>query len=371
MLLVTNTTRFPTSWTSGSGLRGDTRIVRTVDEFLQYRSHPECVILVHCDSSLTMKLAWRLWLNRTSPYFASVDLVLRRPKSPSSHVAVAVKRVLLKRVNHHVHFFRDVSGLREVYGIGAEKSSFVPFKSNLAVAADVDVARDGEYVLCFGRSMRDFDTFFSAMEQVPYPGAIVAPDFDSLRTHGSRFTRKLSDIPKNVRVLDEENVGPSPMPTNAQLRVLGGAKLVVLPILKSSIVASGISVCLSAMRLGRCVIGSEGPGMLDIFSDEVLTVPPEDPIALAKMIRRAWNDDELRRRTAAAGLEYAVQAGSEQDFYQRLVDRISDWYELQLGTSRTEERARCSDSELDDRSLLSRRGGRPQDCNLRTKPAVE
>jgi len=303
-----------------------------------------------------MKLACRLWLNSTPPYFVSVDLVLRRPKSPFSRVAVAVKRLLLRRVDHHVHLFRDLSGLRAVYGIGAEKSSFVTFKSNLAVAADVDVARDGEYVLCFGRSMRDFDTFFSAMERLPYPGAIVAPDFDSLRAHGSRFTRKLSDIPNNVRVLDDENVGSGSK--NAQLRVLGGARLVVLPILKSSIVASGISVCLSAMRLGRCVIGSEGPGMLDIFSDEVLTVPPEDPIALANMIQRAWNDDELRRRTAAAGLEYAVQAGSEQDFYQRLVDRISDWYEMQRGKLQTNECTVCSDSVLEDRSLLSSEEGR-------------
>lgn len=113
----------------------------------------------------------------------------------------------------------------------------------------------------------------------------------------------------------------------------------VLPILKSSIVASGISVFLSAMRFGRWVIGSEGPGMLDIFSDEVLAVPPEDPIALADMIQRAWSDDDLRRRTAAAGLEYAVQAGPEQDFYQRLVDRISDWNELQRKTSRMDERS--------------------------------
>lgn len=332
MLLVTNITRFPVSWVSATGERGTTKVEKSSSHFLKYRSQPDCVFLVLCDVGLTLRLASRLWFTRGCPPLVTVDLVLRRPDSLYSRATALIKHVLLKRVDHHIHFFRDLRGMHEVYGIGVEKSSFVEFKSNLRVAADVDVMGDGEYVLCFGKSMRDFDTFFSAMERLDFPGAIAAPDFASLRGNGSRFNRRLRDLPKNVRILDEANVS-SMMAPEDQIRVLKAARLVVLPILKTSIVASGISVCMSAMRLGRCVIISEGPGTSDVFSDEILTVPPEDPSALTRAIERAWTDDELRKRTAAAGLAYALRAGDEQDFYQRLIDRVCEWYRTRQHTS--------------------------------------
>ena len=65
--------------------------------------------------------------------------------------------------------------------------------------------------------------------------------------------------------------------------------------------------------------------MSDIFSDEVLIAPPEDARGLAGVIRRAWEDDDLRRRTALAGLGYAREAGGEPELYQRIVDQIACW----------------------------------------------
>jgi glycosyltransferase involved in cell wall biosynthesis len=91
-------------------------------------------------------------------------------------------------------------------------------------------------------------------------------------------------------------------------------------------VASGISTALNVMILGKCVIGSEGPGMSDIFSDEVLMVHPEDAGALADVIRRAWEDDGLRSRTAANGFRYARQAGGEPELYQRIIDQVAAWF---------------------------------------------
>ena len=55
---------------------------------------------------------------------------------------------------------------------------------------------DGQYVLCFGQSMRDFDTFFDAVERLPYAAAITRPDLARLRLHGSRFSRSLDQLPE-------------------------------------------------------------------------------------------------------------------------------------------------------------------------------
>jgi glycosyltransferase involved in cell wall biosynthesis len=159
------------------------------------------------------------------------------------------------------------------------------------------------------------------MEQLPYPAAITRPDQALFAQHGARFTRDLARLPENVRLLDDDGTDESLM------RVVKGAKMVVLPILKTSLVASGIGTALNTMILGKCVIGSAGPGMSDVFdSGEVLVAPPEDADALARIIRRAWEDDALRMQTAAKGLQYARRSGAEPDLHQRIIDQVAVWF---------------------------------------------
>jgi glycosyltransferase involved in cell wall biosynthesis len=167
--------------------------------------------------------------------------------------------------------------------------------------------------------LRDFETFFDAIERAGCPGAIVDPQAASVWEHGSRFTRPLNALPPNVRVLDHDQTNES------QAELLEGARVVVVPILKGSLVSAGISTILNAMILGKCVVASAGPGITDLFDHELLIVPPEDTIALASTISRAWADEDLRQRTGQAGLEYARRCGSEQDFYGRVIDAVVKW----------------------------------------------
>jgi hypothetical protein len=83
--------------------------------------------------------------------------------------------------------------------------------------------REGEYVLCFGRSP-GLRHFLHGDGNAPYPGYLQAPDPQELGRHSARFTRPLEALPQNVRVLEDDGSEA------AQLRILGGAKLVVLPI---------------------------------------------------------------------------------------------------------------------------------------------
>ena len=79
-------------------------------------------------------------------------------------------------------------------------------------------------------------------------------------------------------------------------------------------------------------IGSIVPGISDAFSDELLTVPPEDPAALAAAIDRAWRDDELRERTAATGYRYARRLGGTPD---RILDEVARHFLPQVKTEDT------------------------------------
>jgi glycosyltransferase involved in cell wall biosynthesis len=75
------------------------------------------------------------------------------------------------------------------------------------------------------------------------------------------------------------------------------------------------------MLMEKCVVISEGPAASDVLKDEALMVPPEDPDALANMIRRVWEDDDLRCRTARAGRRYSESCGGEPELRQRVLDR--------------------------------------------------
>jgi glycosyltransferase involved in cell wall biosynthesis len=318
MLIVTNFARFPQSWQAANGLDGRTALAYQPLEFWRERGN-RTVWLVNCDTTLTLKLGGVKLASPRAAVLIAADLVLRTPLG-RDRLSLPLKRLLLRQVDHFIHYFRDVSGLDRTFGIGADRSSFVPFKVNLVDRFTVDPAPEGQYVLCLGRSMRDFDTFLDAIEQLPYPAAITTPDQTLFAKHGTRFTRPLDALPKNVRVLEDNGSD------EAMIGIVKGARLVVLPILATSMVASGISTALNAMILGKCVIGSEGPGMSDIFTNEVLTAPPEDAWALAQVIQRAWEDDELRSCTAAAGLRYAREAGGEPDLYQRVIDQVAVWF---------------------------------------------
>ena len=318
MLIVHNFRAFPEKWQAASGRQGTSiHAGQRAEGFLQHRRNPEAVLMVNGNVPLVMELAARMLVGARCPLIA-VDLVLREPDNLAGRLLLPMKRALLSRVDRFIHYFRDLRGLTRVYGILPERSSYVSFKVNLADRHALAPDPEGEYVLCFGRSMRDFDTFLAAMERLPdIPGAITRPDPQVFAAHQARFTRPISALPSNVRVLEDDRTEES------EIRILQNAKLVVLPILAKSLVASGISTCLNAMFLEKCVIGSEGPGLSDIFTSEVLTFPPEDSQRMAGAIRRAWQDSTLRRTTAAAGRRFALQAGAEPQLYQRIIDEIA------------------------------------------------
>ena len=331
MVIVTNIRSFPLQWTAPDGTAGRTKFAGTAGEFLKFRTDASAIFLVNCAPLLVMELALRQSLSFAArrPLIALDMVFLRAPGTIPERLSVVAKRVVLRNVDYFLHYFKDVSGFDRWYGIGPDRSGFLDFKANLW-NLQVERARpEGEYVLCFGRSLRDFDTFFDAVEGLDCPAAIVDPGAASVRQHGSRFTRPISALPVNVRVLDDDQTERS------QARELQGARIVVVPMVSGRLVAAGISTILNAMILGKCVIATAGPGVTDVFSQELLSVPPEDPATLRSMIKKAWDDEDLRRRTGEHGLQYARRCGSEQDFYRRAIDAVVKWRSGQLSESRS------------------------------------
>lgn len=316
--ILTNFERFPERWSLPTGECGTARIARRFPEFLD--SLGTCdVLLVNCDLSLTYRLCAYFsafpWKHKP---LVAVDLVLGYPGTPIARLESVIKKALLCRVDHFINYFKCSAGYASFYGVTAARSSFVHFKPNLRHRYETVPNPDGEYVLCFGRSRRDYDTFFRAVKQLPYAAAIPRPDFKQLRAHGSRFSYQLDQLPPQVMLLEDDGS------QEAMIRIIGGANIVALPMVPDNLLA-GIGVYLNAMLLGKCVIITEGAGVTDVLTDEGLFVPAGDPDVLAETIQLAWEDKELRLRTARNGYRHATSLGGEAELHQRVLTTLTLW----------------------------------------------
>jgi glycosyltransferase involved in cell wall biosynthesis len=318
MRILTNLERFPLNWQVSTGERGTACVASNFKEII--RMLPEAsLILINCDVSLIYQLCSHFLKAavRGKPIVA-VDLVLRQPEGFSSHIATAGKKFMLSRVAHFINYFKVSEGYSKYYGITPERSSFVHFKPNIRYRYDPETHRDGDYILCFGKSRRDYDTFFRASAKIPYPCAILQPNLAELRRHGSRFTFPLENLPSNVKILPDDGTEQS------MIRAIDDAKVVALPIVKQNMLA-GISVYLNAMYLHKCVIITEGAGASDVLTDEALFVPPEDVDELARAMCLSWEDDLLRSATAEKAYRHAVSLGGEPELHGRILEATIRW----------------------------------------------
>lgn len=183
----------------------------------------------------------------------------------------------------------------------------MPFKAN-RTAAGVVGEGDEAYVLCAGRSRRDIATFSRAMAMTGLPAVVVQQPAQILREHGTEPWPQ-RDLPANVRLVTDGD--------NQLEHLLAKAQLVVIPRFKDDINATGISLGLSAMIYGKCVVVSRGPGADDVLlSGEAAFVEPEDPEALAATIASLHADDATRAAIASRGLADARSLGVKSGFFR-------------------------------------------------------
>jgi glycosyltransferase involved in cell wall biosynthesis len=350
MMILTDFPRFPKKWKTSGQIEGVSRtslagaspkdLFQLIPDFRQAD-----FVLVNMGG---LNVYWLILLFWAFPFLKkpiiAVDIILRRPHTVKEKLIAWFKKILLKRVDHFVHYFRALDGYEKIYGISSEKSSYVPFKANIFGDHRVPkmlVTEKEEYVFSAGWSLRDYDTFFKAVSQLDYPAAIPEPNFQSLKEHGSRFTWRLENLPRNLVLLEHDGSSQE-----SWIRNLCKARVVVIPILRDSICSRGISVYMDAMLLKKCVIISSGPGVSDVLTDQAIIVAPEDPVALAQAIRKVWEDPVLRSEVSLRGYRYATSLGGEPELLNRVLEQSVNWYINCQTSSRISVKRAIADTEL-------------------------
>ena len=246
----------------------------------------------------------------------SVDLIVRTPRSLSGRIKTFIQKVLFKRVHRFILYFKDLRGCERLYGIGPERTIYVPFKVNqfaeIQRRLGLETPGDGEYVMCAGRTMRDIKTFVAAMRRVECPGILHQQPADMMAAHGTDVWQ--DELPPNLKLVIDDSCSHEVF-----LDFIAKARLIVIPRYKNDIGPAGIATYLVAMAMNKCVVISEGPGVGDVLTNEAVIVPPEDEAALAREIALLWDDQTRRRKIAARGQRYAELVGGDDRLYGDIV----------------------------------------------------
>jgi len=278
------------------------------------------MVLINCAAPELIKVSFVRWLlfGRCAQV-VSLDTVLPIPKTNTfkQQLKLAVVCWLFKQPTLFIEYFRRTEGYTQHYGIPAEKFSYVPFKVNGLEMIQQIKSTDQGYIFCGGNTRRDFNTLIEASKRIDYPVRIVTMGDDEITKYGSALST--NNLPSNVEIVRHDGDRKS------FLEHIAGATLVVLPVLKGNISATGISVYLSAMALGKCVIISSGPAVDDVVpTDAAITVPPEDIATLTSAIKTTLNDPNLREQTAAAGKTYALSLGGVENLYLNVLNQLKN-----------------------------------------------
>jgi glycosyltransferase involved in cell wall biosynthesis len=250
----------------------------------------------------------------------SVDLILRPPQSAKARLLCHARRLLLRQVDLFILYFRSVEGYVKHFGLSGERIAYVPFKVNgwERLRGRRAALGDGEYVLLSGRTLRDYVTFVDAVKKSGVPAVLLVPP--EMRGEIERATWYRSNRPPNLRV-EFDTDGTEETYTG----YFENARIVCFPRFAWDIAPSGISGYLCAMALGRCVAISRGPAAEDVLDrNAALFFEPGDADGLAQLLRRAWDDRELRQRVSTSAIEYTNRLAGEERLLGDIVSTISE-----------------------------------------------
>jgi glycosyltransferase involved in cell wall biosynthesis len=184
--------------------------------------------------------------------------------------------------------------------IPEDRFRFIPWPAN--IPGEETLSGEGEYVFAAGRSFRDWETFFKAVQSVDAKYVIVAPKEDISN----------SKLPSRIEV----HCG---IPHGEYLGLLRRAKIVVVP-LKKTFRSIGQAVMLEAMAFGKPVITAKLAGTLDYIQPGVngFFYEPGDAGALRDAILRLLEDNELQRKLGEAARQ-SVQNSFNKDNYSKMM----------------------------------------------------
>ena len=197
----------------------------------------------------------------------------------------------------------------DYFGVPLERFEMLHWGVAEPPVATVDVPTTNA-ICAVGSQARDYSTLLSAMRRLPHLRLILVATADSLRG---------LDLPPNVTVRLK-------IPLAEAQAVIRGSRFMVLPLVSSQVPCGHVTM-VTAMYCSRAIVATESSGIADylISGQNGLTVPPNDPGALAAAIRKLWDDPTLAANLGVNGRQFALANCAESktiNFVRDLITRV-------------------------------------------------
>lgn len=227
-------------------------------------------------------------LLRLARDFERMTVVVHGAGTPKRRLML---RLLGSRVFRHIICLGAAQQalLTEEIGLAGAKVKRLDYWCDQRFFQPAGRAGAGAYLMSAGMENRDYATLQAALAGVPYPARIVASGWSP----EAGFTQ-IGGVTASQTIEVVNNI------SFHELRELyAGARFVVVP-LRHSNYSAGVTTIVEAMAMGKAVIASASPGILDYVRDGVsgTLVPVGDAAAMRAAISELWDDPQ---RAAAIG----------------------------------------------------------------------
>ena len=194
---------------------------------------------------------------------------------------------------------------KAVFGWDEEKVKYVPFHTDPEFLNPICIETDN-YILAAGRTFRDYETFFSAVEELDVQAIVV--------TSPQGLNHR--PVPKNIQIIYELSLSEF---TEMMRRSL----IVVVP-LQDRKISVGQSVVLQAMAMGKPVIATRTNGTVDYIDHMTngVLVEPYNKDNLKNAISMLSKNRDLRETLARNGRESIIRKHLPQHYFERTVELL-------------------------------------------------
>ena len=176
--------------------------------------------------------------------------------NPDNGFRFLMQRAIVRQADRAIERYivlssEELAEFPRIWGVRAEKMSFVPFFWTLKSKDREAIVSDGDYIFAGGNSHRDYAPLVEAARKFPEKKFILATE----------NLKNLADLPPNVTA--------GPVPHDEFVGLLKGAAVVVVPIARGLNRSAGQQTYLNAMLLGKPVVVSQAFAVADHIEDGV------------------------------------------------------------------------------------------------------
>jgi glycosyltransferase involved in cell wall biosynthesis len=246
---------------------------------------------------------------RSRPGFVTIG---HRLTAPKKQILLRLSRGILDQVLAYSPVQQEHA--RRIWGVPGEGARLIVYRSDtdfFQPATDNEV-KDGQ-ICSVGAEWRDHKTLLCAVAGMQ--GITLK------MTSYSPWTKRVQDLsgyklPPNAEVSRYDYV---------DLRKLYASSMFCVVPIQNADFAAGITAILEGMAMGKPVISTATVGMhpgIIRDGESGLLVPPYDPDALSRAIKRLWEDHNLRVRMGLNARRWVEQNATLRHWVDNIVEAI-------------------------------------------------